>query len=221
MTFFIRAHTNHRRSSPPHSADTNSLQFQSTLCFGTTKNNGKLRRIMHTGELLTRVFIWLALGGYTLGAVAFLLGNGRPAWLRTARWAWTLGCVFFLVHVACAFQFYHAWSHGAAYRETARQTGATFGEAWAWGGGVYVSYAFTLLWLLDVSFWWLQGLASYRQRPAWLTAAWHGFFVFILFNGTVVFESGPARWFGLLICATLLACWLLARRQRAMTVQRA
>ncbi|MBI1765412.1 MAG: hypothetical protein HYR56_28685 [Acidobacteria bacterium] len=171
---------------------------------------------MQTGELLTRVFIWLALSGYTIGAAAFLLSNGRPAWLRAARWAWTLGCGCFLVHVACAFQFYHAWSHWAAYRETARQTGATFG--WYWGGGVYVSYAFTLLWMLDVLIWWTQGLASYAQRPVWLTAAWHGFFVFILFNGTVVFERGAARWFGALICAALLVCWMLAR-QRENTVR--
>jgi hypothetical protein len=178
------------------------------------RNKGKLCRIMHTGEFLTRLTIWLALSGYTLGAVAFLLSNGRQAWLRAARWAWTLGCGCFLIHVACAFHFYHAWSHWAAYRETERQTGVTFGGAWAWGGGVYVSYGFTLLWLLDVSVWWLQGLASYVQRPAWLTATWHGFFVFILFNGTVVFENGAARWFGILICATLLTGWMLARRRR-------
>ena len=164
---------------------------------------------MQTGELLTRITIWLALGGYVAGAAFFLFNH-----LRAARWAWTLGCGCFLAHVACAFQFYHAWSHWAAYRETARQTGATVG--WAWGGGVYVSYVFTLLWTLDVAWWWARGLASYAQRPAWLTTAWHGFFVFMLFNGTVVFERGAARWFGLLLCVFLLACWLPARRSHTL-----
>lgn len=167
---------------------------------------------MQTAELLTRITIWLALSGYVSGAALFLFNHGRRPWLRAARWAWTLGCGCLLAHVVCAFQFYHAWSHWAAYHATAAQTGAVVG--WAWGGGVYVNYAFTLLWTLDVSAWWARGLASYARRPAWLTVAWHGFFVFMLFNGTVVFGHGAARWFGLLLCAVLLICWLLARRKQ-------
>jgi hypothetical protein len=98
---------------------------------------------MIIAELATRATIWLALGGYALAAVTFLFSRQRARWLALARWAWTAGCLIFLAHVFCAFNFHHNWSHAAAYRETARQTGEITG--WGWGGGLFVSYAFTLI----------------------------------------------------------------------------
>ena len=172
---------------------------------------------MSSGELLTRITIWAALVGYAVGAALLLMSRQGRDRLSAARWWWTAGCALFLVHVVCAFHFYHDWSHARAYEETARQVGETMGMRS--GNGIFVSYAFTLLWLFDVVWWWMKGAQSYRQRPKWLMAMWQGFFFFIVFNGTVVFESGLVRWFGVLLCSALVAMWLV--RQQALSKGRA
>ena len=159
------------------------------------------------GEMLTKVTIWLALMGYAAGAAGLVLARTGPQWRRRARLAWTVGCAWFLAHVLCAFAFHYGWSHATAFAETARQTRAVTGaEA---GGGVFVSYAFTLLWAADAAWWWLDE-AGHARRPRLLTALWHAFFFFIVFNGTVVFEHGPARWLGLVVCGGLALLWLAA-----------
>ena len=94
---------------------------------------------MNRGEFLTRLSIWLALIAYATAASLLLQSRGHPHWRGGARWAWTLGCVFFLVHVVCAFAYFHHWSHAEAYRETARQTAALTG--WQWGGGIYTIWS--------------------------------------------------------------------------------
>jgi hypothetical protein len=165
---------------------------------------------MGTGEILTRVTIWVAVAGYAAGAAAFALSRKRDGWDSAARLAWTVACLGLLAHVACAFHVYHGWSHGAAYLDTARQTDEVFGLNW--GGGLYINYALIIGWVVDVSWWWARGLDSYRRRPWPLTAAWHGFLIFIIFNATAVFKTGPARWAGLCLCLGLgLAWWLAAR----------
>lgn len=161
---------------------------------------------MGAGEWLTKVTVWVALLGYAAGAACLLLAGRRPGLRRTARLAWTVGCVWFLAHVLCAFAFHYGWSHATAYAETARQVGEVTGARA--GGGVFVSYLFTLMWVADVVWWWADE-AGHRRRPGWLAAAWQGFFFFIVFNGTVVFEHGPARWLGLLICGGLALVWLV------------
>ncbi len=160
---------------------------------------------MHRGELLTRLSVWLA-----LAAAAASLGMqlSRRAWIPGARWAWTVGCAFFVLHVLCAFAYYHAWSHRAAYQETARQTGELTG--FYWGGGLFLNYLFAMLWVIDALAWWRAPAGEPRWPRRWL-AAWHGFFVFMLFNGTVVFGSGPVRWFGGIVCAMLAWLWWRGR----------
>jgi hypothetical protein len=165
---------------------------------------------MSGGELLTRVTVWVAVAGYAAGAAAFALSRGRRKWDAAARLAWTVGCAGLLAHVACAFNFYHGWSHAAAYRDTARQTAVATGLDW--GGGVYFNYALLLAWVADVAWWWRRGRDAYRRRPWPLTAAWHAFLIFMFFNATVVFASGPARWAGLCVCAGLGLAWLASRR---------
>lgn len=164
---------------------------------------------MNRGEFLTRLSIWLALVAYAI-AVGFLLQPGahERRW-KCASWAWTLGCSFFIFHVLCAFAFFHHWSHVEAYRETARQTAELTG--WHWGGGIYFNYFFAAAWLADVLWWWL-GPQSFRRRPSWLNALWHGFFFFMVFNGTIVFGHGPVRVLGVVICLTLTALWWHHRR---------
>ena len=147
------------------------------------------------GGTLTKVTVWLALFGYAAGAACLLLRRRRRA-----RVAWTFGCAWFLAHVLCAFAFHYGWSHATAFAETARQTREVTGSAA--GGGVFVSYAFTLLWAADALWWWLDE-AGHARRPPLLSALWHAFFFFIVFNGTVVFEHGPARWLGVVICGGL------------------
>ena len=165
---------------------------------------------MDGGEILTRVTIWITLAGYTAGAVTLALSRGRPAWDSAARLAWTAACAALVAHVAVALHVYHGWSQTAAYRETARQTADVVGLDW--GGGLYVNYALLAGWIADVAWWWRRGAGSYWRRPWPLLAAWHGFLVFIVFNATVVFKTGPLRWVGLGVClAVALAGWHAVR----------
>lgn len=161
---------------------------------------------MSRGEFLTRVTIWLALGGAALGAIAQFATRTRPKQQALARWAWTVGGLALLAHVACAYHFYHGWSQDSVYRETARQTAEVFNLYW--GGGVYVNYVFMAVWIADV-FWWWRGLKAYHQRPRLWVWAWQGFFLFMVFNATVVFKNGALRWLGLAMCIGMALVWWL------------
>jgi len=158
---------------------------------------------MDTGEWLTRGTVWLALSLY-VGAevVRAAMRRGEPA--RAVRWLNAAGCAVFFAHVTCAFAFYHDWSHAAAYADTARQTERFAG--WHWGGGLYINYAFGLVWLGEM-IWSFANPERYRNRPKWMTGTVRGFFLFMIFNGAVVFVQGMARWFGLLLCLILAICW--------------
>src|SRR5262249_21730004 len=112
-----------------------------------------------------------------------------------------------LTHVAFAFHYYHGWSHTAAYRETARQTAEVVGLDW--GGGLFINYILIAAWIVDVIWWWI-GPGSWRSRPKYLTAGWHGFLIFIIFNATVIFKTGLLRWIGFSLCLTLVILWLLS-----------
>ena len=155
------------------------------------------------GEWLTRGTVWLALSLY-VGAevVKVVMRRDEPA--RVARWLNAAGCAVFFAHVACAFAFYHGWSHAAAYADTARQTKQFSG--WHWGGGLYINYAFALAWLGE-AIWSFANPDGYLKRPKWMTGTLRGFFLFMIFNGAVVFAQGTARWFGLLLCLILAICW--------------
>jgi hypothetical protein len=156
---------------------------------------------MSPGELATRWTVRLALAGFFLGGA--IRAQRRPRERqRIGQTAWMLGCLFYLAHVACAFHFYHGWSHAAAYRHTAEQTAAVVG--WNWGGGIYVNYVFTLVWMADAVAWFWRGS---REIPGWLEAGTQGFLWFMVFNATVVFGHGSIHWFGLAGCGWLLAWW--------------
>jgi hypothetical protein len=157
---------------------------------------------MDTGELLTRGTACLTVVSYTLGLVLRAAARGRWSWLNYARWTWTGGFAVLLLHVVCAFHFYHDWSHEAAYRATARQTAAVTGLVW--GGGLYVNYLFVLVWGADVCWWWCRP-GGYQGRCRCIEWTVQGFLAFILFNATVVFGAGPARWLGLAVAVLLAA----------------
>lgn len=169
---------------------------------------------MSLGELLTRSTIWITILLYTVGSVVIAISalSGRQSQRESvARIVWTMAGLALIVHVACAFQFYHSWSHESAYRETARQTKEVVGLNW--GGGLFINYLFTIGWIIDLAWWWRSGLNSYRQRPWLVVAAWHGFLIFIIFNSTVVFKESATRWVGLVVCLILCLAWLLAISQ--------
>ena len=158
------------------------------------------------GELLT---LWTVRAAFALYVAALALRLSRPGHSRsTFRMLWTAGCVAFAIHVACAFHFFHGWSHADAYRQTARQTKDLTGIAS--GFGLYLNSAYLLAWAIDAA--WVWRHASYERRPRWIAIALHAFFAFMWFNATVVFPTGPIRWTGL-AGFTLLAI-LLVRRWR-------
>ena len=157
------------------------------------------------GDDLTRNTVRVALAYYGAAAVLMLLLRPHEWAARSrrgelARWCWTLAWAAYLVHLAMAFHHYHGWSHVRAVEHVRQVSGV--------GEGIYASHLFTLLWSLDVAWWWL-GPASYAARPPWLDRGLHGFMVFIIFNGTVVYEQGLIRWAGLALVEVLARLWLL------------
>jgi hypothetical protein len=161
-----------------------------------------------TGEAFT---IWSVRAAALLyiAALALRLAATGSRGRRTARLAWTVGCLFYLSHVYGAFEYFHGWSHLAAYVETARQTAELFGIEW--GGGLYFNYAFTIVWAADVSWWWCD-TAQYEKRPRWISAAIHTFLAFMFFNGAVVFASGFSRWLGAVAAPVLVLLWWRSAR---------
>lgn len=131
---------------------------------------------------------------FALWAGASLLMLQRSPF-RAVQWAWSLAWILFAVHVGYAFHFAHGWNHTNAVMHVDASSG--------FGSGLFVSYGFTLLWLWDV-LWMCLAPASYTRRPRLLGCAVHGFFVFITFNGTVVFGHGFMRW----VCAGVFAVLL-------------
>jgi hypothetical protein len=169
---------------------------------------------MISGEHLTRILIWVGLLGYGLTVVALLLG--RPHLRSIARWCWSLGLLAYLGHVAAAFHYYYQWSHEIGIAETARQTRELTGHDS--GGGLYLNYLFTVVWIADTAYWWVVGLSSYARRPGWVDWIVHGFFVFMIVNGAVVFGQGPVRWLGagILLLPLCLGVYVKRRKSRGI-----
>ena len=157
---------------------------------------------MATGELLTRLAIWLALGLYVASQAA------RPS--RLGRWLSAGGWVLFGAHVALAFQVHYGWSHATALGETAVQTEAMTGVRT--GSGLYMNYLFGLVWLAEV-WWWNRDETSYRSRPATVELSVRVFFLFMLVNGAVIFVDAPQRWVGLVLVVMLLYAWRPSTRR--------
>lgn len=158
----------------------------------------QLLKIPDPSDFVTRRTADVAVAYWALAVACLLMSEHR-----LARWNWTLGCGAFLVHVAIAFDRVHGWRHEAAFDHVQDVSG--------YGPGIFVSYAFTLFWLADVLWWWLNE-DHYERRPNWLNGMLHFFMAFIVFNGTVVYEKGFIRWAGIGMFAVLVA--LALRRFR-------
>ena len=159
------------------------------------------------GSILTNWTIYLSLMCYAVAVVCTL--NRRLRGLY--RGAWSAACLLLWGHAASAFHFYFAWSHAAAVAETARQTQEVLG--WSFGAGIWFSYALMALWLIDVVRLWSTSSGAKCNRLATVV---HLYAFFILFNGTVIFERGPIRWFGMIVTAGLIGS-IFARYRRRST----
>ena len=166
---------------------------------------------MEPGEFLTRWTIRIALVLYVISVALRLTVKLDPRRRRRARWFSTGGLAAYVAHVACAFHFYHDWSHDAAYAATAAGTEERFG--FHWGGGLYFNYVFSCIWLLDVAWSWISP-GGYRAQPRPVRYALHGFLMFMAFQGAVVFEAGVVRGVGLGCAVLLVALWVRRRRRR-------
>jgi hypothetical protein len=114
-------------------------------------------------------------------------GGGRSEWRMIqviARCSWVFGCTLCLLHIAIAFHLGHGWSHEAAWEHTRRLGG--------YGDGIYVNYAFALVWLVD-AIWLCVACESYFARARWLSWTIHGFLAFVVINAAVVFGSWQSR----------------------------
>jgi hypothetical protein len=170
-------------------------------------------RTADPGDYLTRNTVRVSLL-FWLPAVWLMLGLDAAAWRaetnagKAARLCWTLACLAYLIHLATAMHYYHGWSHADAMEHVERVSG--------FGPGIFFSHLFTLVWAADVFWWWLDS-ATYARRSAWIDRVLHAYMAFIIFNGTVVYESGFVRHAGILIFAVLalrLCHRLLALRGR-------
>lgn len=176
------------------------------------------------GEQLTRWTIRIALLLCAASVVASYLTRHTSAseprrllLARQARLLWTLAFACYLLHLAAAFQFYHAWSHTAAWKHTANRTQEVIGIHW--GGGLWFNYLFTIAWGIDVAWSWAQPTA-YEKASLWLRWAWATWFLLIVFFATIVFETGWTRWISATVLA-ILAMWtiLLGLSARSATEQ--
>ncbi|MFG0335706.1 MAG: hypothetical protein ACF8TS_20290 [Maioricimonas sp. JB049] len=160
------------------------------------------------GNLLVAWTARLAIAAWGLRLLHDVARPRRPV-PRAICLIWTTGSLLNLLHVLVAFHHVHAWDARAAWDHVARQTAEVTG--WHWGGGLYINYAFTLLWLADVAGTWL---AYRRQRvlPAWYVGSLHAVFAFMVLNATVVF--GPSVWKVVvpLFLAVLSVTWFVSRR---------
>lgn len=146
------------------------------------------------GELLTiwsvRLVVACYLGRYLLDVMSTADDRRR----RQSRVLWTAGCLLYLIHVVCAFAFFHDWSHNRAYAHTAAQTREIVG--WDWGGGLYFNYLFTVVWIADVVRQWIRIDNRRIGSSRLLDFAVQSFLAFMVLNATVVFGPPFWKWIG-------------------------
>ena len=150
------------------------------------------------GDFLVRSTARLAVAFWAVAAVLMIHRYSG------ARLIWSLACAAYLIHVATAFEYAHHWSHAAAFQHVKDSSGV--------GEGIFVSYFFTALWTFDACWRWLSR-CSYEARPCWLGWAIHGFMVFIIVNGTVIYEDGVIRWVSAVVLTSLTILLVRSRQQ--------
>ena len=183
------------RSQLPVAATTSAILLLAVFHFATDS-----RAPERSGELLARRTADVAVFLWWIASVLFALGRRS-----NARWWWVCACAAYVVHVGVAFDRVHNWSHNAAFEHVESVSG--------FGGGIFVSYGFSLIWMLD-AIWCVAFPVTHESRPCWLNCAIQGFLAFMVFNGTVVYETGWIRYAGILAFAILAVLYVRgARRQ--------
>jgi len=158
--------------------------------------------------------IYVSLAFYVVALVWLIIArNGN--W-QFARLAWTAAFGFYFAHVVAAYHFQHRWSQADALQHAAKRIDEVVGINWS--GGLYVNCVFTLIWLADLVWWWVDATA-YQRRPRWVTASLHFFFAFIAFNSTVVFAQGAVRWIGIGVTAVLAVLWIASRKHATPSLE--
>jgi hypothetical protein len=152
-------------------------------------------------DVLLRASAWLSLASWAAGEW-LLASSATPHRERRARGAFTLGALALLLHTGLALHVRHAWSQTDALLAIARETAEVTGLAF--GGGLFVNYAFLAFWLAEAVAWW-RSPTRYLNRPARVRWVSRAVFLFMFVNGAVVFGHGPVRVFGTL--AILAVCW--------------
>jgi hypothetical protein len=150
---------------------------------------------------------WLSLVGLVAGEAGHALGRRTG---RQPRWAWlasAAGALTLAVHMLIAMGGHHGWSHEAAVAETRLLTERVYGVAW--GGGVYVNYAFLGVWLVMLSRWRASGA---KALPAWLTWTWRTAVLIVVSNAAIVFAAPSRQAAGALVTAGLVVSWWLSAR---------
>ena len=129
---------------------------------------------------------------------------------KIARWWWTVGCMWFVAHVAAAFHFQHAWSHSAAFDYTAKRTAEMTG--WNSGSGLYVNEAFLCLWVVDTILWWRDANWTQNRLAYWTI---QGIFAFLMLQATAIF--GPRFWIPIALIVMVILAWIRANKIRNRT----
>ena len=159
------------------------------------------------GALIIKGLAWAGVFLFLLAlAVRPALPENQPC-ERLDRRLWTAGCGLFFAHVLMGFGGFYGWSHEVAVAVAAQATYDLTNIRW--GGGLYANYLFTLVWLADALWWWINPL-GYARRPRWLRRLLMGFMVLMVLGGTVLFTQNPLRW---VVLAGFVA--VVAKRWRA------
>lgn len=162
---------------------------------------------MPWGEAITRYSIRVSLFWYFAALTLMAFANPKDWTFNTVcgrwlRWCWSWAALIFAIHVALAFHYYHAWSHTDAWQRTQQVSG--------FGNGLYVSYLFTIVWTADAAIWWLRP-DWIAQRSYTVQAILNSIMLFIVFNGMVIFASGPIRTVGIVIFLLIPIVWWSGR----------
>ncbi len=155
------------------------------------------------GETLIAWSIRISLILFASVLIARTTGRWSPRIELTLKCLWTAGCLLAIGHVLAAFHFHFAWSHDAAFEETAKRTQESIGVSY--GQGVYFNYLFLGMWALDVVLDWFPPRSSPRLHR-WISGVCVAFLIFIAFNGTVIFKDGATRLIGIVVTLTWIIC---------------
>jgi len=151
---------------------------------------------------MVNLTIWISLVFYASAvAVSFLVTDDTKQ-LKIYRILWSLGCIFALIHVFCAFQFVHYWDHQIAVKHTIIETQRVTGFRFEYG--IYFNYLFLLVWTIDCIK--LRNAPPNKESGA-THSMWsrfvHIYMLLIIISATIIFEDGPIRYVSLISLALL------------------